>query len=168
MFKLKFIANNKITHINFKGVIFMKTIISAIFCVLILSVTLTGCGSKVGKDISSDISSMMPDMDNSSNHSNGSNSMQYSSDNSSNNNSSNGTNSYSSDDIKISKEKAKEIVLNHAKLKDTDIKDYEIDLDYENGNLIYEISFKDKTHEYDYDIDAKTGDIRHSDKEVKD
>ncbi len=151
----------------------MKRKILASFCALVFSTMLAGCGTEVGEDISSDISSMMPSMDGSSsqNGNSGDNSMQYSSDNSSNpNNSSNviDGNSYNSSDVKISKEKAKEIALNHAKLKDDDITDYEIELDNENGILVYDISFNDKTHEYDYHIDAKTGDVKRSDKEVKD
>lgn len=153
----------------------MKRKILASFCALIFSAMLTGCGTKAGKDISSDISSMMPNNNNSSQQNNA-NSAQYNSDTSSKqNNHSEGQNSdnYSSQgtnsqDVKISREKAKEIALKHANLKAEDITDYEIDLDNENGVLVYEISFDHNTHEYDYEIDANTGDIKHSNKEIKD
>ena len=53
---------------------------------------------------------------------------------------------------KISKEDAKKIALKDAGLTQADIRDFEIELDIEAGVLTYEISFKNKNIEYDYDI----------------
>ena len=57
----------------------------------------------------------------------------------------------------ISKTKAKEIALNHAKV--TDYYDYDIEFDYENGVAVYEIDFETDTKEYEYVINAKTGNV---------
>ncbi len=125
--------------------------IMAAFCAVVFSAMLAGCGTKMGEDISSDISSMMPDTNDSS---------YQSSIDSQNNNTSPETDTSSK--AKISKERAKEIALKHAKLKESDITDYEIDLDNENGKLVYEISFESNGKEYDYDVDATTGDVSNS------
>ena len=66
---------------------------------------------------------------------------------------------------KITADAAKKIALDHAKLKDTDIFDYDIDLDNENGVLVYEIDFEDKNFDYEYVINAKSGEIIYSEKE---
>ncbi|MBE6787953.1 MAG: hypothetical protein E7537_06370, partial [Ruminococcaceae bacterium] len=69
---------------------------------------------------------------------------------------------------KISKEEAKDIALKHANLKETDISDYDIELDNEDGKLIYDISFEANGKEYDYDIDAHTGNVTNSMNELID
>lgn len=63
-------------------------------------------------------------------------------------------------DAKISRDEAKRIALDHAKVTDTDIKNYHIDLDKDNGVLEYDIEFDHSGTEYDYEIDANTGEIR--------
>lgn len=63
-------------------------------------------------------------------------------------------------DAKISRDKAKQIALEHAKVKESEIKNYHIDLDKDNGVLEYDIEFDHQGTEYDYEIDATTGDIR--------
>ncbi len=68
----------------------------------------------------------------------------------------------------ITKVKAKEIALNHAGVKATAIREYEIELDKENGINEYEISFKCGKYEYDYSINAETGKIIKSEKELDD
>ncbi len=68
-------------------------------------------------------------------------------------------------DAKISREKAKEIALNDAKVKESDIKNYKIKLDKDHGVLVYEIEFDHGANEYDYEIDANTGAIRERDKD---
>ena len=55
----------------------------------------------------------------------------------------------------ITKDKAKSIVLNDAKV--TDYFGYEIE--FENDDEVYEISFDTRGTEYEYVIDAKTGKI---------
>ena len=132
----------------------MKRKIFATFCTLVFSAMLTGCGTQVGQDISSDISSMMPDTSSTPSQNNTSSPQQNSSD--------------SSSQPEITKEQAKEIALKHANIKDSDITDYEIDLDTENGKLVYDISFEHDGKEYDYDVDAQTGVIANSKNEIVD
>lgn len=69
------------------------------------------------------------------------------------------------EDTKITREKAKEIALNHANLKDNDIKNYKIEIDREDGLLVYDIEFDHNDTEYNYEIDANSGDIREHDKD---
>lgn len=59
----------------------------------------------------------------------------------------------------ISYEKAKEIALNHAGVKETDVHDYEIELEKDDGVLKYEISFEVDNKDYEYKINAKDGKI---------
>ncbi len=140
--------------------------ILAAFCAVVFSAMLTGCGTDMGNDISSDISSMMPDMNDSAQQDNSNNT----------NNNSVGHNSTpiseqqnsTTSQAKISKEKAKEIALEHAGVTEGNITDYEIDLDNENGVLVYEISFESNGKEYDYDVNANTGEIKNSKNELID
>ncbi len=66
----------------------------------------------------------------------------------------------------ISKEKAKEIALNDAKV--TKYNKMEIEFDADNGIIIYDVEFETDTHEYDYEIDAVSGKIVNSNKEKHD
>ena len=66
----------------------------------------------------------------------------------------------------ISKDKAKEIALNHAKV--TEYYDYDIEFDYDDGYAVYEIDFETDTKEYEYVINAKTGAIIYSEVETED
>lgn len=66
----------------------------------------------------------------------------------------------------IGKEKAKEIALGHAQV--TDYYDYDIEFDYDDGYATYEIDFETDTKEYEYTINAKTGEIIHSEVESED
>ena len=56
----------------------------------------------------------------------------------------------------IGEDKAKEIALNHANV--TNITNYKIELDFDDV-MVYEIEFKANNKEYEYEIDALTGDI---------
>lgn len=69
---------------------------------------------------------------------------------------------------KISADKAKSIAFDHAKVKAADVRDLDVELDNEKGTLIYEISFEAGSYDYDYDIDAFTGKIIHSEKDLED
>ena len=53
--------------------------------------------------------------------------------------------------------KAKSIALNHAGLSENQAYDMDIELDDEDGKLVYEVEFKFGSMEYDYEIDARTG-----------
>lgn len=64
--------------------------------------------------------------------------------------------------------KAKQIALDHSKVAENNIRDLEIELDYEYGKLIYEVSFDANAREYEYEIDAITGEIIHHNAEVDD
>ena len=63
---------------------------------------------------------------------------------------------------RISAEEAESIALKKAGFAASEVYDKEIELDYENGVLVYEVSFdKDRT-DYDYVIDAASGEILRS------
>ena len=68
-------------------------------------------------------------------------------------------NQTSSTEPKITKEDAKSIALKNAGVTDNEIYDYDIDLDLENGILVYEISFEKDATEYEYHINASDGTI---------
>lgn len=69
---------------------------------------------------------------------------------------------------KVSKSKAKDIAIKHAGVKSSEIRDYDIELDYERGKYIYEMDFEVGKTEYSYDIDANTGKIIKSEKDIED
>lgn len=64
----------------------------------------------------------------------------------------------------ITAKEAKEAALRHAGLTDSQVSDVDIDLDRDNGTLIYEVDFNSGNTEYDYDINAETGDVISADK----
>ena len=53
--------------------------------------------------------------------------------------------------------KAKSIALNHAGVSENEAYDMEIELDDEDGTLVYEVEFKSGNMEYSYEINAATG-----------
>lgn len=53
--------------------------------------------------------------------------------------------------------KAKSIALNHAGVKQDAVYDMEVELDEEDGILVYEVEFKSGNMEYSYEIDAASG-----------
>ena len=59
----------------------------------------------------------------------------------------------------ITAEKAEQLALAHAGLDHSQILESEIELEYENGILKYEIEFVSGDREYEYEVDARTGDI---------
>ena len=64
--------------------------------------------------------------------------------------------------------KAKSIALNHAGVDANTAYDMNIQLDVEDGTIIYEVEFKSGNREYDYEIDAATGAILHHETEIDD
>lgn len=64
--------------------------------------------------------------------------------------------------------KAKSIALNHAGVSESKAYDMEIELDDEDGTLVYEVEFKSGNREYDYEIDAATGAILQHETEIDD
>ena len=71
-------------------------------------------------------------------------------------------------DDKITLEKAKEIALAHAGLAGKKAYDLETELDKERGKAIFEVSFENGKFDYEYEIDATTGEILTIDKEWDD
>ena len=64
--------------------------------------------------------------------------------------------------------KAKSIALNHAGVSESKAYDMDIELDEEDGKLVYEVEFKSGGMEYDYEIDAATGTILQQETEKDD
>lgn len=73
-----------------------------------------------------------------------------------------------SDKAYIGMEKAGEIALEHAGVSASDIKEIERELDFDDGRLVYEVEFKAKGMEYEYEIDASSGQVLSFDKEKDD
>lgn len=73
-----------------------------------------------------------------------------------------------SDKAYIGEEKALQAALAHAGVSEADIAFYRMDMDVENGAMVYEIEFYCGGYEYEYDIDAGTGEIVKNKKEVDD
>jgi len=63
---------------------------------------------------------------------------------------------------------AKETALSHAGLSESEVTFVKAELDTDDGIKIYEIEFYSKNVEYDYDINAQTGDILSYDYDAED
>lgn len=87
------------------------------------------------------------------------------SNNTSNNGSNNTTNNETQNNKYISRDKALSTALEHAGVKQSEIYDIDIELDYKFGKQVYEVSFNYQSYEYEYYIDATTSDVLHSFKE---
>ncbi len=59
----------------------------------------------------------------------------------------------------IGRDKAREIVLNHAGLDSSDVRFNKIELDVDYGIATYEIEFYYDYYEYDYEVNAVTGEV---------
>ena len=68
----------------------------------------------------------------------------------------------------ITLEKAKEIALNHAAVNAADARWDDREFDFENGQPIYDLAFDANGLEYEYDVDARTGEILKSHSERDD
>ena len=73
-----------------------------------------------------------------------------------------------SDKAYIGEADAKAAALAHAGVKEGNITRYEVEMDYERGTMVYEIEFHHQGREYDYDIDAVTGEVLWSESERDD
>ena len=67
----------------------------------------------------------------------------------------------------IGEEKAKTIALNHAGVSASNATFIRVQLGRDDGRMEYEVEFWSGNTEYDYDIDALTGDIRSYDRDVE-
>ena len=65
----------------------------------------------------------------------------------------------------ITANEARDAALKHAKLEASQIKDVDVDLERQNGNLVYEVSFESGGKDYEYVIDADNGDVISSNQE---
>ena len=65
----------------------------------------------------------------------------------------------------ITANRAQEIAIEHAKLTASEVVMEKIELDYDDGIYVYEVEFVSGGYEYEYKIDAKTGEILESEKE---
>ena len=68
---------------------------------------------------------------------------------------------------KITADEAKNIALAHAKLAKKDVTFVKAELETDNNILIYDVDFYSGNIEYDYDIDAVTGEIISSDLDIE-
>ena len=68
----------------------------------------------------------------------------------------------------IGYESALATALSHAGLDSAQVSDAEVEMDCENGVIIYEVEFKHGGQEYDYEIAASTGEIIQSEKDIDD
>ena len=59
----------------------------------------------------------------------------------------------------LTADQAKQIALQHAGVAEADASRMEIGFDYEHGRAVYEIEWKVGWTEYNYEIDANTGDV---------
>ena len=64
--------------------------------------------------------------------------------------------------------KAKSIALNHAGVSENEAYDMDIELDDEDGTLVYEVEFKSGNMEYSYEINAASGAILKHEAELED
>ena len=67
----------------------------------------------------------------------------------------------------ISREKAMEIALADAGTAESSVRFVRSDLDRDDGRMIYDVEFYDDGTEYDYEIDAYTGDILSKDRDAE-
>lgn len=75
---------------------------------------------------------------------------------------------FASDKAYIGEAEAKAAAIAHAEVKEADITRYEVEMDYERGTMVYEIEFHHQGREYDYDVDAVTGEVLWSSSERDD
>ncbi len=66
----------------------------------------------------------------------------------------------------ITRDNALDIALNNAKVKKSDVYDISVELDYKYNQTVYEIDFNYQNYEYEYYINAQSGKILHSFKEL--
>ena len=70
--------------------------------------------------------------------------------------------------VKLTKADAKQIALEHAGLKESEVTHLQVELDRDDGVYLYEVEFKKGGFEYSYEIHADSGKILDADKEWDD
>lgn len=68
----------------------------------------------------------------------------------------------------IGEEKANQIAFSHAGVSEKNIRELEVEIDYEHHAMVYEVEFKSGEVDYEYYIDAMNGTILKSEKEHDD
>ena len=76
-------------------------------------------------------------------------------------------NSVAQSSTDIGLEKAKSIALNHAGVAAADVAFIYAKLDYDDGLRVYDVEFSSGNKEYDYEINAATGDIISNDQDIE-
>lgn len=77
-----------------------------------------------------------------------------------------GNSNTSNNKTQLTKDEALNYALKHAGVSRNEVKVKEIELDRDDGRLIYEIEFYTSNREYDYDIDAYTGQVLSMDYDI--
>ncbi len=78
-----------------------------------------------------------------------------------------GSGSTQTQDAEISEEDAKRIALEDAGFSEEELSGIRVKLDMDDGVQIYEVEFYVGTEEYDYEIDATSGEIRSKDMDIE-
>ena len=68
----------------------------------------------------------------------------------------------------IGMDAAKEIALSHAGLSAADVRFEDAELDWERGKAVYELDFRSGRYEFEYEIDALSGEVLNFEKEIDD
>lgn len=68
----------------------------------------------------------------------------------------------------LTESQAKDAAFEHAGISADEAEQVEVERDRENGVLVYDVSFDSGNQEYDYEVDAQTGEILHYEKETRD
>lgn len=138
----------------------MKIFIAALLCIiivlLVIIIVLFLDNEREYDDDYPNYGSQIYDQGNNSNSNNN---------NEENNNGNNNNGNNNDNGNYISKQNALSIALKNIGLKESDIYDLSIELDYKYGKVVYEIDFDYKQYEYEFYIDATSGAILHSFKE---
>ena len=72
------------------------------------------------------------------------------------------------DAVVIGKDKAKAEAFEHAGVQENDVRELEIEVDFKQGTRVYEVDFTSAEFEYNYNVDAKSGEILHDHREYDD
>ena len=78
-----------------------------------------------------------------------------------------GTQTQTAAEGEITESKAKEIALSDAGVAESDILNIRIEKDYDDGKSVYDIDFYIQNKEYDYEIDAVSGEILSRDYDIE-
>ena len=68
----------------------------------------------------------------------------------------------------LTAQQARDIALAHAGTSAENVRDLKTELDEDDGRMVYEVEFKQGGQEYEYEIDAASGDILHHKVEIDD